>query len=342
MHLKSFKELKAHGPKLYKSEFGLPAYKNKDGEEVYVLNIPVKLDNIKQETPLKEDEKNYYFEGYASTWTLDLGDDIIRPGAFKDSLKVRKPKVLAFHDPDILAGISMEEFEDEIGLRVRGSIPKDGGNTPFIVPYMGVGGIDSLSIGFRIARDEDGDLEMDFVNGVRIIKKIELYEYSFVTFPMNPAAKVGLGLDPEALPRLLGEDLPLPVITGGDDEEEIIVDGKSFKVCESAKSKVVNLISRYEKNLESDDSEEEFKFESIRDIENILLNEFGATAKEAKALISGVKTLSNTRDDADDDITEEQAGEMLKSLGVDSDETKDEDISDDDLETLLKLPMFSE
>ena len=201
-------KLKNHnGPTIYKSELGLPAYKNSDNQELYLLNFKFDLQDLKENGTLKEEGDFFLFDGYASTWTLDLGDDIIQQGAFTESLKKRKPKVLAFHDPDIIAGFSDEEFEDDIGLRVRGRIPKNGGNTDMIVPYMGPGGLESLSIGFRIARNDKNEPEMDFINGIRIIKKIELFEYSFVTFPMNPAAKVGLlpeeedDLDDDGIPK---------------------------------------------------------------------------------------------------------------------------------------------
>jgi len=209
------------GPDLYKNKEGFTCYKNSDGEELCLLKFPLALDGLKEDGKLVEDEKFFYFEGYASTWSKDLGDDVINVGAFKDSLKQRKPKVLAFHDPDLLAGFSLEEYEDQIGLRVKGRIPKDGGNTPLIVPYMGEGGLDSLSIGFRIARDDEGEPLYDYINGVRYIKKVDLYEYSFVAFPMNPAAKVVLGAS-DIPPQFISSSIPdvdLPVLSGDDMEE---------------------------------------------------------------------------------------------------------------------------
>jgi len=298
MKIKTLKEVQSHGPKIYKSELGLFAYKNEKNEELYIAHLPIKLDHIKQDVLLQEDDNSYFFEGYASTWTLDLGDDIIRPGAFLDSLKVRKPKVLAFHDPDLLAGFSMEEMEDEIGLRVKGRIPKDGANTPSIVPYMGEGGIDSLSIGFRIARDDDGELMMDFINGVRIIKKIELFEYSFVTFPMNPAAKVQLGTSiPE---QIIDGDVEDYII--GGDEEEMVVDGKGTPL----------------------------QIGTIRDVEKVLIQNFKFSGKAAKLFISNFKKISNTRDDEDAPTVDDNGltAEDYKSLitNLEGEVKKDEEL----------------
>lgn len=219
LNLKS--KAKIAGPDVYKNKEGFTCYKNSDGEELCLLKFPLALDGLKEDGTLVEDDKFFYFEGYASTWSKDLGDDIVMPGAFKQSLKQRKPKVLAFHDPDILAGFSLEEYEDEIGLRVKGRIPKDGGNTPMIVPYMGEGGLDSLSIGFRIGRDDDGEPLYDYINGIRYIKVCDLYEYSFVAFPMNPGAKVVLGAT-NIPPQYISNDLPdvaKPVL-GGDDMDD--------------------------------------------------------------------------------------------------------------------------
>jgi len=294
------------GPAIYKSKLGLPAYKNKDNEEIYLLKFPLTLDNLKQDGTLKEDENFYYFEGYASTWTLDLGDDIIQQGAFAESLKKRKPKVLAFHDPDIMAGFSDEEFEDDIGLKVKGRIPKNGGNTPLIVPYMGEGGIDSLSIGFRIARDEKGEPMMDFINGVRIIKKCELFEYSFVTFPMNPAAKVGLSED------MLEEEKPGDHDVTMSNNEELL--GKiSDLLPDDLKSGLTTLLETLgHKNSE----EKNIDFETVRGAEQCLITEFGLKASDAKTIISKIKALSDTRDD---------------------EETKEGELSEDDIKSLMEV-----
>lgn len=257
---------------LYKSTTGPLAYKNQLNEEVLVLKFDFKLEDTNEDGSLKEEGNFFLFEGYASTWAKDLGDDIIERGAFAESLRKRMPKVLGFHDADIVAGFTDEAIEDDIGLRVKGRIPKDGGNTPLIVPYMGVGGIDSLSIGFRISRDDKGEPMMDFINGVRIIKQVELFEYSFVTFPMNPAAKVGL--KPE-------------------DEE-----GKNTTL--------------------------ELDFETIREAEKFFVEEFEVTGKSAKALISKIKSIANTRDDE------------ANANNVDVKDTRDENtLTDDDYKDMF-------
>lgn len=140
-----------------------------------------------------ENDEGYIFEGYASVFgVIDSDDDIIARGAYAESLTKRMPKVLGHHDVYMPVGVTLEAKEDEQGLWVRGFIPKDGGNTPFIVPYLKIGAIDSLSVGFRIARDADGRPQYDIINGIRVINKIELYEYSFVVFPANEFAKVTL------------------------------------------------------------------------------------------------------------------------------------------------------
>ncbi len=48
--------------------------------------------------------------------------------------------------------------------------------------------LDSLSIGFRVAK---GGADFDKETGNRVLRKIDLWEISVVTFPANPKAKIG-------------------------------------------------------------------------------------------------------------------------------------------------------
>lgn len=125
------------------------------------------------------------FMGYASTWDLDQGDDIIQMGAFKKTLAEAgaRVKILWQHDQYAPIGIPVLMREDSKGLYVEGKISETRqGDEALTLLKDGV--IDSMSIGYRVI-NADYDSK-----GVRIIKELALKEFSLVTFPMNEAAIV--------------------------------------------------------------------------------------------------------------------------------------------------------
>lgn len=128
------------------------------------------------------------FEGYASLFNKeDLGHDVVLPGAFRDSLVERQPegvKMLFQHDPGQPIGVWTRIQEDARGLFVRGRLMTEVAKGRETLALMRAGAIDGLSIGFRMvkgARDRFG---------VRRLEKIDLWEISVVTFPMQPDARV--------------------------------------------------------------------------------------------------------------------------------------------------------
>ena len=125
-------------------------------------------------------------EGYGSVFDVtDLGGDVVAPGAFAASLASgRRPKMLRDHDPAKVIGTWDEVREDDRGLRLKGRLV----NTPLgqeTRTLVQAGALDGLSIGYRVApggaREEDG---------ARVLREVELWEVSVVTFPMNEAARM--------------------------------------------------------------------------------------------------------------------------------------------------------
>ncbi len=128
------------------------------------------------------------FEGYASLFNKeDLGRDIVLPGAFRHSLAERGAagvKMLFQHDPTQPIGIWTRIIEDARGLHVRGRMMTEIAKAREVMALMRAGAIDGLSIGFRMvkgARDR---------SGIRRLERIDLWEISVVTFPMQPEARV--------------------------------------------------------------------------------------------------------------------------------------------------------
>lgn len=125
------------------------------------------------------------FEGYASTFDLDLGGDLITKGAFTKTLQEAgaRVKVLWQHSDPIGRPIEMEE--DDKGLFVKAKISKTRlGDEALELMHDGV--IDRMSIGYRIP---EGKSEYNS-DGIRIIRELKLLEFSVVTFPMNEAAVI--------------------------------------------------------------------------------------------------------------------------------------------------------
>lgn len=131
------------------------------------------------------------FEGYGSTFgNIDLGGDVVVKGAFEDSLeRYRKdgewPQMYWMHKPDQVPGVWLDMREDAKGLKVKGepietTIGKD------LKVMLNRKAVRALSIGFSL--DERGDYE--FRDGLRFLKRINLWEVSPVTAPMNPKAKI--------------------------------------------------------------------------------------------------------------------------------------------------------
>lgn len=123
-------------------------------------------------------------EGYGAVFgNIDSYGDIIEPGAFRDTLAVRKPKMLWQHNMAEPIGAWDEYREDARGLYIKGRIAIKTMRGRDAHELVKMGGIDGLSIGY-VTKDYD----MDGNN--RRLKSVDLYETSLVTMPANTAALV--------------------------------------------------------------------------------------------------------------------------------------------------------
>lgn len=148
-------------------------------------------------------------EGYGSIFgNIDQGGDLILPGAFSSSLKSgRKVKMLREHCPDDLIGVWDEVTEDANGLRVKGRLllTIDDGRNAFELVKSGA--LDGLSIGYRTVESEYNN------SGNRLLKQVDLWEVSLVTFGMNELARIdavkAAEMSERDLERLLTRDAGL-------------------------------------------------------------------------------------------------------------------------------------
>ena len=129
------------------------------------------------------------FEGYASVFDVtDSDGDIIQKGAFSKAVQLMhdgttRPKMCWQHNWWELIGTWKEMAEDDKGLKVKGQLFLDleRGREAHIL--MKAGEIDSMSIGFDpivAEKIKTGDL----------IKEVDLWEVSLVTFPANDQATI--------------------------------------------------------------------------------------------------------------------------------------------------------
>lgn len=129
------------------------------------------------------------FEGHGSVAkNIDLGGDIVMPGAFRKSLAEHKqsgsmPLMFWMHKPDMVPGVWTEMREDDKGLYVKGELVDTqlGNEMRTLLRKNAVRG---LSIGYQI-RDFDFDKD-----GNRLLKEVDLWEVSIVSLAMNPLAQV--------------------------------------------------------------------------------------------------------------------------------------------------------
>lgn len=129
------------------------------------------------------------FEGHGSVFgNVDLGGDIVMPGAFKRSLATHKkngtlPQMFWMHRPDQVPGRWIEMEEDAKGLYVRGELADTqlGNELHTLLKMKAVRG---QSIGYQT-------IESDWTkDGNRLLKEIDLWEVSLVSLAMNPLAQI--------------------------------------------------------------------------------------------------------------------------------------------------------
>ncbi len=137
---------------------------------------------VKQETLTEEGT----FTGYASIFgNKDSYNDIVQKGAFTNSLRDRKVKLLWQHCPNKPIGKFTKIYEDDKGLFVEGQLFLDIQLAQEAYSLLKNDGIDGISIGYRNIKTE-----YDEENDIRYLKEVELYEASIVTFPANETATV--------------------------------------------------------------------------------------------------------------------------------------------------------
>ena len=147
--------------------------------------LPLPIAGVKALGDGDPDGPAWIVEGYVAGFdNVDLGNDIIRPGAFDASLAAgHKVRFLRQHDHAKVLGTVLGLRADEHGLHGRFKISR----TPLgeeTYQLLKDGALDSFSIGYLA---DDCDYKE---GGVRELKQVTLLESSVVSLPMNPRALV--------------------------------------------------------------------------------------------------------------------------------------------------------
>lgn len=148
------------------------------------------------------DENAHTFSGLASTWDRDLGGDVIRPGAFKRTLrnwKSSKRKVPLVDSHNVFGTVTSvvgqldEGEENREGLLGNFAMIPEDQHAEAVFRRVKGGYVDGLSIGYEAVRVEYPKTDEERAAGVyRYLDEVKLREISVVLFPMNPSARIDL------------------------------------------------------------------------------------------------------------------------------------------------------
>lgn len=162
------------------------------------------LDRLVAPFEVKElDEDARTFTGYAAAWSLDLGDDRIHQGAFKESIaawrksKQAMPLINSHHYFDInsVIGQLLDAEEDDVGLLTKWEVI-DGKDGDAVLTRLrpsrrtGRAPLGSMSMGYEAQKFDFEDSDASTYGQIRNLRKVALKEVSLVIFPMNPDATI--------------------------------------------------------------------------------------------------------------------------------------------------------
>ncbi len=155
-----------------------------------IEDLPYEVKNLfKPDCEMKTIEEGIV-TGYAATFHKkpDLGGDVILPGAFAKTIKNggvngNGIKFLWQHIHTRPIGVPLEMVEDKRGLRTKSQLAMKSADGHDAFAFAELGALDGFSIGYKI--DDFRETEK-----IRQLIELGLYEYSFVTFAMNPRAGI--------------------------------------------------------------------------------------------------------------------------------------------------------
>lgn len=180
-----------------------------------------------KEMSIDEERNVAVIKGYAATFDLDRGGDIIAKGAFDKTLadhvkRKRQIRMLWQHNShELIGGYPPEKaYIDSNGLFVEGEINLETqrGREAYALAKQGV--LCDFSIGYMVHESEYQTLKGE---PIRLIKELELFEVSPVGEPMNPKAQIT-----DVKSFVAFHDLPIAPRDHAWDAEAALTRVKSF------------------------------------------------------------------------------------------------------------------
>ena len=150
----------------------------------------------------KDIQDSGIFTGYGSTFggKPDSYGDIIAPGAFSESISKNGRggmgiAMLYQHNHTEPIGVWTHIAQDKKGLEMEGQLAMKTQRGAETFELMKMGALKGLSIGFDMPRDENGKIAEDAIEinekkRTQLLKRINLWEVSPVTFAANTRARV--------------------------------------------------------------------------------------------------------------------------------------------------------
>lgn len=264
----------------------------------------MKIERKSFSVELKFDGDTGRIKGFGSVYgNVDNGNDIVMPNAFAKCIarmkaKGQKPKMLWQHKTDMPIGI-WDVFEESMqGLLVEGSVFTETAMGKDAYVLLKGGAINGLSIGYGVR-----DYSIDSKSGTRLLKELELYEVSLVTFPMNEMATVtsvkSVADDVESVNSLLQAVSSLCV----------------HPMSEEAVANVQQMIATAMSLLADDDKSGDPSIDK-RSLEKYLCDA-GLSRSKSKAFISGgFKAMNNQREADDNMALAELSASLLNSINT--------------------------
>jgi HK97 family phage prohead protease len=129
------------------------------------------------------------FEGMLAVYNnVDLGNDCILPGAIKEIVTTPDGSLRILDSHDARSPVGKAKFTDTPGgLKIAGKLDLAVARARELLSLMKSGIINGLSIGYDVIGADGSEIRQD---GVRLLKRLKLWEGSLVVFPMNGSALI--------------------------------------------------------------------------------------------------------------------------------------------------------
>ena len=182
-------------------------------------------------------------EAYVSIFgNVDGANEIVEKGAFSESLSRKLPKVAWSHNWDEVIGKVLDAREDEKGLYVKFQLVMGVQKAKEAYELLKAGAVDEFSIGYSV---DDSVVDS---KGVRLLKKLTLYEVSPVMVGCNPDTEL-LSVKGSDVPDKKEEEVP-----GKTDAEKIL---EAIEKNNALMEKTIGVMESLEKSMAEKTAEKE-------------------------------------------------------------------------------------